>query len=276
MSNSLKPADIPVMILCGGKGTRIGSVSETLPKPMLPIGNHPIVWHIMRGFHQAGFRRFILCLGWKQQEFKDYFLNYSTINNDLTIRFKGAGEAPAVQYHPRHDRGPDEMLDWEISLVDTGIEAMTGARVARALPYVNAEHFVLTYGDGLSNIPYADLVENHQKSGNGLTVSGVQPAARFGALELEGDKVTCFKEKPQTRGDYISGGYMVVDTDFVRGYVEDRSDMVFEVEALPKIAADGKMGIFRHDGFWMPMDTPTEFNHLNSLWASGKAPWKTW
>ena len=277
MSDTLSPADIPVMILCGGKGTRIGSVSETLPKPMLPIGNHPIVWHIMRSFHAAGYRRFILCLGWKAQEFKEYFLNYTTINNDMTIRFSGAGTEPDITYHPRRLRGPDEMLDWEISLVDTGVEAMTGARVSRALPYVKAEHFILTYGDGLSDIPFVQLAAQHQASGKALTISGVQPAARFGKLELNGDDIVSFEEKPQTRGDYISGGFMVAETKAIEPYLDENNDgLVFEVDVLPRLAADRRIGIFRHDGFWMPMDTPTEFRTLNAMWAEDRAPWKTW
>lgn len=276
MTSTIKPADVPVVILCGGKGTRIGSVSETLPKPMLPIGSHPIVWHIMRGFRQKGFRRFILCLGWKSREFKDYFLNYTSINNDMTIRFGQNGNRPDVTYHPRHHKDADEISDCEISLVDTGIEAMTGARVARALEYVKAPHFALTYGDGLSDIPFDRLLDQHLASDKALTISGVQPAARFGKLELSGDDVTSFEEKPQTRGDYISGGFMVARTREIEPYLEDRDTQVFEVDVLPRMSADRKVGIFRHDGFWMPMDTPTEFKTLNAMWASGNAPWKSW
>ena len=261
----------PAMILCGGFGTRLREVTELLPKPMVPIGEQPILWHIMKSFAAFGVRRFILCLGYKREVFVDYFINYHLRTADATIRL---GHEPDIRFHD----GIEE-ADWEVTLAGTGIDSMTGARVARAARYLpaSADHFFLTYGDGVTDLDLAALRRAHRAGGRPATVSAIHPAARFGEMVLAGDAVVGFDEKPAQTQGYINGGYMVLNRSFVDRYLTTDETCVLENEPIRRAVAAGDVGVFRHEGFWQCMDTPREYRLLNELWASGRAPWtKYW
>lgn len=261
----------PVMILCGGKGTRLRDVTESLPKPMVPIGEQPIVWHIMKTYAAFGVRRFILCLGYKREVFVDYFLNYHLRTTDATIRL---GHEPELTFH-----GDTGEADWQVTLAGTGLETSTGGRVALASKYLAPEdgEFFLTYGDGLADIDIAALYAHHKRCGGALTVSAVHPEARFGEMRLDGDRVAGFEEKPAQTEGYINGGYMVVGRRFLEKFLTDDPGMFFEREPMARCAAAGEMRVYRHEGFWQCMDNPREYQLLNSLWSSGAAPWtKYW
>ena len=261
----------PVMILCGGKGTRLRDVTENLPKPMVPIGEQPIVWHIMKSFAAFGVRRFILCLGYKREVFVDYFMNYHMRTSDATITL---GHEPSLVFH-----GDIREADWQVTLAGTGLETMTGGRVFRAAKYLapEDENFFLTYGDGVTDIDIAALYRHHLKGGAALTISAVHPEARFGEMKLDGDRVLGFEEKPAQAGGYINGGYMVVARSFLRDFLTGDDTMPFEREPMMRCAEAGGMQVFRHNGFWQCMDNQREYQLLNSLWSSGKAPWtKYW
>lgn len=257
----------PAMILCGGKGTRLRDVTELLPKPMVPIGDQPVVWHIMRGYAAFGVRRFILCLGYKRDRFVDYFLNFHAYAADVTVRLGGQG---AVAYHGRAVES-----DWEVTLADTGADTMTGGRVARAARHLRDgdETFFLTYGDGVSDIDIGALLAAHRRHGRQITVSAVHPEGRFGEMRLEGGRVTGFEEKPARLDGYISGGFMVLQKTFVGRYLSEDKDLFFEREPMRRSMADGEMAAYTHEGFWQCMDTPREYQMLNDLWESGRAPW---
>jgi len=265
-------SDIPVVILCGGKGSRIREISELVPKPMLPIGGRPILWHIMMIYSGQGFRRFILCLGYKGEQIKDYFLNYQARTRDVTVEFRGGDSAPSLTFHDDSEPLPA----WSVTLADTGIETLTGGRVARVAKYIDQDVFMLTYGDGVGDINVAASVDHHRRAESMVTVTGVHPQSRFGRIAVDGDQIVEFTEKPQVDDGYVSGGFMVVRREFIASYLREAEDCVLELDGLTPAAADGKMSVFRHDGFWSPMDNSLEYNALNSLWSSGKAPWKTW
>lgn len=256
------------VILCGGFGTRIRDVAENIPKPMIPIGGYPILWHIMKYFATSGFARFILCLGYKGDVIRDFFINYRLHTADCTIDLS---ERKPAEYH-------DGDLDpWQVTLAETGLESMTGARVARIQKYVNTDDcFMLTYGDGVGDVNLRDLVRFHESHGKILTVTGVRPPGRFGEISCDPDGVVReFNEKPQAAGGWISGGFFVCSRE-IFSYLDPRKDLVFEQEPLRALVADGEMMMYRHDGFWMPMDTSREYLLLNSLYSQGKAPWVTW
>ena len=257
----------PVMILCGGKGTRLRDVTEALPKPMVPIGEQPIVWHIMKSYAAFGVRRFILCLGYKREAFVDYFMNYHLRTSDATITL---GHEPVLVFH-----GDTEESDWQVTLAGTGLETMTGGRVALAAKYLapGDEEFFLTYGDGVADIDVAELYDHHRAGGAELTITAVHPEARFGELKLDGDQVRGFEEKPAQAGGFINGGFMVVDRRFIADYLPKGEDVFFEREPMERCAADGKMRVYKHHGFWQCMDNQREYQLLNSLWSSGNAPW---
>lgn len=261
---------IPVMILCGGEGSRLKEETEIRPKPMLEIGSRPILWHIMKLYASHGLRDFILCLGYKGHAIKDYFLNYKTYSSDVTVQL---GTPNAIQYH---DRNGEE--DWRVTLVDTGQKAMTGTRVARAGSYVNAETFCLTYGDGLGDIDIPALLAFHRAHGKMATVTGVRPPGRFGELRLESDgRAAEFNEKLQTTEGVINGGFFVFQRTFVDRYLHaDREDCTLEREPLQQLAKDQQLVVYLHKGFWQPMDTFREWRLLNELWESNRAPWKNW
>lgn len=256
----------PAMILCGGQGTRLRDVSEILPKPMVPVGGQPILWHIMKSYAAHGVNRFILCLGYKREVIVDYFLNYRARATDLTVRL---GQAGRVTFHGRHEE------DWEVTLADTGEQTMTGGRVGIAAKYLKPtdKEFFLTYGDGVSDIDITASLRHHRAQRPALTVSAVHPAGRFGEMQLRQGRVTGFHEKPQTEAGLINGGFMVVDRGFIPAYLSGAADEILEQAPMRKAAHEGQMSAFIHEGFWQCMDTPREHQLLNQLWQSGKAPW---
>lgn len=257
----------PAMILCGGQGTRLRDLTEVLPKPMVPIGSQPIVWHIMKTYAAFGVRRFILCLGYKRESFVDYFLNYHARSCDVTV---GLGRGGRITYHGDHAEE-----DWEVTLADTGERSMTGCRVARAARYLQPEDedVLLTYGDGVADIDIAALLAHHRRHDLALTVSAVHPAGRFGEMKLDGDTVRGFHEKPQTEAGLINGGYMALRRRFIDAYLRNDPELVLEQEPMRQAAQDGQMSAFVHHGFWQCMDTAREHQLLTRLWESGQAPW---
>lgn len=259
----------PVMILCGGKGTRLRDVTELLPKPMVPIGEQPILWHIMKGYAAFGCRRFILCLGYKREVFVDYFVNYHLRTSDATITL---GHAPEITFHEKVQEG-----DWSVTLAGTGLETGTAGRVFRGAKYLREsdDEFFLTYGDGVADVDVATLLQTHRTAGRALTVTAVHPAARFGEMVVEGDRITRFDEKPAVAQGYINGGYMVVARDFIekKKYVNDDPAVFFEQGPMRLAAEAGDMTVYRHEGFWQCMDTSREYRLLNDLWFTGSAPW---
>jgi glucose-1-phosphate cytidylyltransferase len=260
---------IKTVILCGGLGTRIRDANEQLPKPMLPIGGRPIVWHIMKGYAQHGFKDFVLCLGYKSWLFKEFFLNYQAMGSDLAIDLTKAGT-------PEYLRRRAE--DWRITLADTGDSTMTGGRVAIVRQYLEgSEHFLLTYGDGVADVDLTKLFAFHRSHGRIATVTAVRPPARFGELEIDDDsRVSVFNEKPQVSHGFINGGFFVFDTRRFWDYLPSDPSTVLETTPLQSLARSGELVAFKHPGFWQPMDTAREFTLLNEMWASGRPPWKTW
>ncbi len=259
------------MILCGGLGSRLHEETEFRPKPMLEIGGHPILWHIMKLYGAHGFRNFILCLGYKGHIIKDFFLNYQAYQADFTVRL---GNSQQVEYHANH-HGNGE--DWKVTLAETGLAAQTGARVFRAGKYLTGDLFCLTYGDGLGDINLTKLLEFHRKHGKIGTVTGVRPPGRFGELEVDAEnKAVQFNEKPQVTEGMINGGFFVFHRKFLEKYFDGRDSLVLEQEPLQRLAKDKQLAVYPHAGFWQPMDTYREFKLLNDLWNSGKAPWKIW
>lgn len=257
-----------VVILCGGQGTRLREETEVRPKPMVEIGGRPILWHIMKIFAHHGHSEFVLCLGYKGHIIKDFFLNYEARMTDVTVRL---GRQPSVRFLNSHEED-----GWAVTLAETGESAMTGARVKRASRYLEDGPFLLTYGDGLGDVNITELVRFHRSHGKLATVTGVHPAGRFGELRLEGERVAEFAEKPQVTEGMINGGFFVFERRFIDRYLSDRDDVVLEGEPLQHLAADGELMVWRHDGFWQPMDTYREWKILEDLWESGKAPWKVW
>ena len=259
------------MILCGGMGTRLREVTELLPKPMVPIGEQPIVWHIMKSYAAFGVKRFILCLGYKRECFVDYFANYRFRTSDATVF---SGKNSHVEFHDELEED-----EWEITLAGTGVGAGTGTRVRKGARYLKEddECFFLTYGDGVSDINIAEELEFHREHKSELTVGAVHPAARFGEIRISTDnKVKSFVEKPSRISGYINGGFMVVQKSFIDRFIPEE-DCFLEQQPLHDAAKAGAMTAFRHEGFWQCMDTPREHTLLNQLWESGEAPWtKYW
>jgi glucose-1-phosphate cytidylyltransferase len=254
------------VILCGGLGTRLREETEFRPKPLVPVGERPILWHIMKIYSHAGYNDFVLCLGYRGTMIKEYFLNYQAMNNDFTICLGGDRQ---VEYHNAHNE-----QDFRVTLVDTGQQTMTGGRLARVRDYVGDGAFLLTYGDGVSDVDISALVEFHRSHGKLATVTTVRPPSRFGMLQVAASgRVEQFAEKPQMQG-WASVGYMVLEPgvfDYLTG-----DDCIFEQEPLQRLALDGQLMAYRHEGFFFAMDTYREFQVLNELWDSGKAPWKVW
>jgi glucose-1-phosphate cytidylyltransferase len=259
-------SEVPVLVLCGGLGTRLKEETEVRPKPMVPVGEHPILWHIMHSYGRYGFKRFVLCLGYKAEVIKSYFLSYSQLNSDFTVDL---ATADTTVHSVDHD------LDWKVTLADTGALTMTGARVARAAEkYLgDAEHLAVTYGDGLTDANLAVEFDFHRKHGSIGTVLGVNPPTRFGQLALTGERVVEFDEKPELSDAWINGGYFFFRREFLR-YLSSDESCVLERRPLVELAQDGELCIFRHSGFWACMDTQRDRDFLNQLWASGEAPWR--
>ncbi|NOX21537.1 MAG: glucose-1-phosphate cytidylyltransferase [Actinobacteria bacterium] len=253
------------IILCGGKGTRIRDVAANAPKPMIRIGGVPILQHIMSIYGDQGHKDFVLALGYRSWEIKEYFLNFEVATHDLEIRM-GDGQRSV-------SKANGSTPNWRITLAETGLESQTGYRILKVRQYLQGERFMLTYGDGVGDVDLAALLEFHIASGRLATVTAVHPPARFGVLAIDDDGIVSkFAEKPQTSKGRINGGFFVCEPG-VLDYIDDDPMCSFEQGPLMRLAADGQLAAFRHDGFWMPMDTYREYVLLNDLWDSGNAPW---
>ena len=251
-----------VVILAGGFGTRLSEYTESIPKPMVSIGGKPILWHIMNIYARFGYKDFYIALGYKAEVIKEYFLNYRTLNSDFTVDLSN-GNLVAHQ---------QDLVDWQVTLVDTGLDSMTGGRVKRLKDFIGDEPFLLTYGDGVADIDIDALVRFHRSHGKMATVSAVHPGARFGELDIQNHVVTSFKEKPQTSQGWINGGYFVLEPaffDLIKG-----DDTILEKEPLEQIAQMGELMSYQHEGFWQCMDTKRDRDALEELWQSDQAPWK--
>lgn len=258
--------EVPVFVLCGGLGTRLREETEVRPKPMVPVGNHPIVWHILRTYAHHGFRRFILCLGYKSEVIKSYFLNYNSMNSDFTVDLK----SNAVTVH-----SVDHDQEWQVTLAYTGELTMTGARVARAAErYLgDASEFAVTYGDGLTDADLSDEYRFHLSEGRLGTVLGVNPPSRFGELKIMNERVEEFAEKPEFLDSWINGGYFFFKREFLK-YLSTAEGCILERDPLMRLARDGQLSIYKHRGFWACMDTQRDREYLEKLWGTGEAPWK--
>lgn len=254
-----------VVILAGGLGTRLREETEFKPKPMVEVGGHPVLWHIMKNFAHYGHNEFVIATGYKSEYIKDYFLHYKTRNNDFTISL---GKTDSLTIHG------NENHDWEVTIADTGLNTQTGGRLLGVKKYLDDnENFLMTYGDGLANVDLDKLIQHHDESQKVATVTVVQPLSRFGVVDLnDRDQVVHFREKPQVEG-WISVGYFVLNPRAL-SYLDPNEPL--EQKPLAKLASDGELSAFRHKGFWQPMDTYREAQLLNELWDSGNAPWKTW
>jgi glucose-1-phosphate cytidylyltransferase len=258
---------LKVVILCGGRGSRLNEETGLRPKPLVEIGGRPILWHIMKLYAHHGFKDFVLCLGYKGDMIKSYFLNYHCLNSDLTVELS---YPPRLEFH----RSPSEE-GWRVTLADTGLEAMTGARLKRVERYVDGDTFMLTYGDGVADIDLQELVAFHRSHGRLATVTGVRPPARFGELVVEDGMALEFREKPQVRTGRISGGFFVLDRR-VFDYVEADDSCNFERGPLATLAREHQLMVYPHDGFWQCMDTYRDWMLLNEMWEKQGAPWKVW
>jgi glucose-1-phosphate cytidylyltransferase len=256
-----------VIILCGGQGTRLREETEYKPKPMVEIGGKPILWHIMKLYAHYGYKDFILALGYKGNYIRDYFLNYYYYNNDFTL-CPGKEE---ITVHQNNDG-----TDWKVTLVDTGLESMTGHRVKRCAPYINGDQFMVTYGDAVSNVNIAELVAFHQTQGTIGTLTGVYPPSRFGDLEVDGNIITAFKEKKMVYSDehIINGGFFVFNREML-DLLPDDADCVLENEPVESLVAKRQLSVYRHKNFWQCMDTFRDFTYLNGLWKDNPL-WKVW
>lgn len=259
-----------VVLLCGGYGTRIRDVADNIPKPMIPIGGLPILMHIMKYYASFGFKEFILCVGYKGDLIKDFFLNYEARTRDFTIRL--GRRVDSVEFHSEHSE-----TDWCVTLADTGLQAMTGSRIRKIERYIGDDDtFMLTYGDGVGNVDLSALAAFHHNHKRVLTVTGVRPPGRFGELVRAADgRVTEFNEKPQATAGFISGGFFVCQRQVFQ-YIDDGEQVVFEEGPMRNLVRDQQMMAYEHAGFWQPMDTHRDFQFLNNLYESGKAPWVVW
>ena len=251
------------VILAGGLGTRLSEETHSIPKPMVEIGQRPILWHIMKCYSFHGINEFIICCGYKGYVIKEYFANYFLHNNDVTLDLG----TNSMEVHSKKSE------PWKITLIDTGEKTLTGGRLARVKEYINGT-FCFTYGDGVSDINLKNLVRHHNDSGKKATLTAVRPPGRFGALEFERGKIISFKEKPDGDGSWINGGFFVLEPSVID--LIDGDLCTWEQEPLKKLAQDGELNAFNHKGFWQPMDTLRDKNNLERLWAEGQAPWKTW
>lgn len=254
-----------VVLLAGGFGTRISEESQFKPKPMISIGGMPILWHIMKEYAAFGYDDFIVCAGYKQEYIKEYFSNYYLHNSNITFDFKHENKVTV------HENASEP---WNVTIVDTGLNTMTGGRVKRIAPYVGNETFMLTYGDGVCDVPIDKLVDFHRSHGRICTMTAVKPEGRFGILDIDGSEIKSFREKSKNDVGYINGGYMVLEPE-IFDYISDDST-TFEREPLERIAKEGQLMAFKHNGFWQCMDTLRDREKLEKLWATGNAPWKVW
>jgi len=256
---------LKTVILCGGFGTRLSEETHIKPKPMVEIGGMPILWHIMKLYNRFGYREFLLALGYKGEVVKNFFLNYHPFTSEITIHlasgktvFSGANAE-----------------DWTVHLIDTGLSSMTGGRLYRLRDRLMGDTFMLTYGDGVSDVDLNDLMRFHRSHGRIATVTAVRPTARFGGMQFDGDRVIEFKEKPQTGEGWINGGFFVFEPG-IFDYLREGDQAILEQQPLSTLAKDGQMLAYKHSGFWQCMDTLRDKNYLEELWSSGQAPWKWW
>lgn len=250
-----------VIILAGGLGTRLGEFTNVIPKPMIPIGGKPILWHIMQTYSEFGHKDFFVALGYKSEVIKEFFLNYRSLNNDFSVELNNGN----IKYHQ------DAKVDWRVTLVDTGDSSLTGGRVKRMKKFIGNETCMMTYGDGIANININSLLDFHRSHGKLITVSSVRPPARFGEMAIKSDKVISFKEKPQLHEGWINGGFFVFEPKFFDLIEGDKTSL--EKEPLEKAASMGELMAYRHEGFWQCMDTKRDHELLENLWSQG-APWK--
>jgi glucose-1-phosphate cytidylyltransferase len=255
---------VKVVILAGGYGTRLGDETLKIPKPMIEIGGRPLIWHIMNHYAQAGFKEFVIALGYRGDLIKRYFVDYSRLSGDIAVNL-ATGELSVENARPD---------DWKIQLIETGLDTMTGGRVKRLEPILSDGTFMLTYGDGLSNVELSKLLELHRAQGCLVTLTAVRPPARFGGIEFEGDRVSRFVEKPQIGEGWINGGFMVVEPGVFEHLSGD--DDVLEVTLLERLVEIRQLSSYRHYDFWQCMDTPRDRQLLERLWDGGSPPWKTW
>ncbi len=253
-----------VVILAGGLGTRLSEYTDIRPKPMVEVGGHPILWHIMKIYALYGHKDFFIALGYKGEVIKEHFLNYYAMNSDFTIDLSNGN----ITSHK------ERTVDWKVTLVDTGLHTMTGGRVKRMQSYIGNDTFMLTYGDGLADVNLKQLFDFHKSHGKLVTVTAVHPSARFGELEIAENRVISFKEKPQTKQGWINGGFFVAESKFFELIENDAS--ILEKSPLEEAAKMGELMTYQHDGFWQCMDTIRDRNVLEEMWHSGEAPWKVW
>ncbi len=254
------------VIFAGGLGTRLGNRTSLLPKPMIKIGEKPILWHIMKIYSSYGIKQFIICLGYQGDVIKDYFLNYDLINNDFTVRL---GDKKTIFHTDRTE------TDWEVTLVDTGVRTLKGARLKRVEHYLDGDCNLLTYGDGVADLSIKELISFHRSHGKTVTITGVYPPARFGELIAENNLVKSFQEKPQTSQGLINGGFMVFNQELFQ-YLTTEQDCDLEVGVLENLAKRGKVMVYQHAGNWECMDNERDVKHLNQLWREDQAFWKVW
>jgi glucose-1-phosphate cytidylyltransferase len=254
-----------VVILAGGMGTRISEETVVKPKPMIEIGEKPVLWHIMKTYAHYGYDDFVICLGYKGYQIKEYFANYYLHESEVTFDFMNGNNCIT------HSNTAES---WKVTLVNTGLDTMTGGRVKRVQKYIGNEPFMLTYGDGVANVDIKKLVEFHKIKGKTLTVTAVQPVGRFGSLLIDGDSVKGFLEKPKGDNSWINGGFFVMQPEIFDLLSGDTT--VLEKAPLEELSKKNEMAAYKHDGFWYPMDTLRDKAHLENLWQEGKAPWKVW
>ena len=257
-------AQMKAVILAGGLGTRISEETTVRPKPMVEVGGKPVLWHIMKNYSAHGIHDFVICCGYKGYVIKEYFANYFLHMSDVTFDMKNN----KMEVHQQSAE------PWRVTLVDTGEETMTGGRIKRVADYVRSEDFCCTYGDGIGDVNITALIEFHKQHGKLATLTATQPPGRFGALKLSGHDILAFQEKPQGDGGWINGGFFVLSPRVLEYIENDKT--VWEREPMDRLSREGQIAAFFHSGFWQPMDTLRDKTHLEELWASGKAPWKTW
>jgi len=261
--------EIPVVILCGGMGTRLREETERVPKPLVVVGEKPILWHIMKLYGHHGFRRFILCLGYKSWQIKEFFLRYREQVSDFTLELSRHSD-----HEPRFHNGvADE--NWSVTCAETGLKTATGARLWRVRDYVDTETFMFTYGDGLGRVDIGALLDFHYEQGAVGTVTGVHPASRYGEMKVNSQRALEFNEKPTRADGFVSGGFFVFQRRFF-DYLNDDPNLFFEHAPMQNLARDGELAVYRHQDYWLGMDTYRDLTELNDLWASGEAPWKVW
>jgi glucose-1-phosphate cytidylyltransferase len=259
--------ELPVVILCGGQGTRLREETEYRPKPMVEIGDRPILWHIMKTYGAFGVRRFILCLGYKGWVIKQFFLRYHELERDFTVTMDGSRP---LEFH--NDAGDEP---WRVTCAETGDETGTGGRLQRVRHYIDTPTFFFTYGDAVGDVDLPRLLDHHYREGRTATVTGVHPTSRYGEMKTEGGRVVEFNEKPTVAEGSVSGGFFVFEQG-VFDYLSDDPGLFLELEPLQRLARDGELSVHRHEGFWHPMDTYRDYLHLNEVWKRGGAPWKIW